>query len=89
MAENKSEIKPFLFKKYIYCVLKTDLVRDYSSFQRGKSTSENKSTRRSHTVAANCCALACGAGGGGDKKVLYNHENSSQQADLFLVYMSD
>lgn len=55
MAENKSEIKPFLFKKYIYCVcvLNTDLVSDDSSFQRGKLTGgegEIKNQPTDHTL---------------------------------------
>lgn len=29
MAENKSEIKPFLFKKYIYCVYVCVLNTDF------------------------------------------------------------
>lgn len=53
-AENKSEIKPFLFKKYIYCVLSTDLV----TIHLCKGKINCKSIHRTlHTIAANCIVL--------------------------------
>lgn len=88
-AENKSEIKPFIFKKYIYCVLiKLFIV------SRREIHWKQKKNHRSNTIAAKCIVLWLVVLRGGretwwDKKVLYNHENSLQLADLFLAWMSN
>lgn len=103
MAENKSEIKPFLFKKYIYCVcVKYRFSQWLFIVFRGESNwggGGGINPQIIHYSSKLYCALACGAVGErlfraeqkpmGDTKVRYNQENSLQLADLFLVWMSN